>query len=260
LGALGATAAFDSFVIEPRWLEVTTHEVPVSGLPRELDGFTIAQVTDAHLGELGVIEAAIGATLRARDVQLLALTGDIIDSAARLNILKDFCSSLRKRGMDVVATLGNWEHWGEVPPDALRRAYMDLSVRLLVNEEILVERGVNVVATDDSTAGTPDLHRAPPRSAALVRVLLTHSPRFFDTLPTHLAPFHLSLAGHTHGGQVRLTEHFAPVRPQGSSDYVSGWYDTRAGRSYVSRGTGTSIVPARFSCRPELPLFTLRQG
>jgi len=70
----------------------------------------------------------------------------------------------------------------------------------------------------------------------------------------------LALAGHTHGGQIRMTEYFAPVRPRGSGRFVSGWYELATGPAYVSRGTGTSIVPARFSCRPELPVFRLRQG
>jgi predicted MPP superfamily phosphohydrolase len=51
-----------------------------------------------------------------------------------------------------------------------------------------------------------------------------------------------------------------PFRPPGSGRFVSGWYDVPIGRAYVSRGTGLSVVPARFGCRPELPVFTLRQG
>jgi predicted MPP superfamily phosphohydrolase len=51
-----------------------------------------------------------------------------------------------------------------------------------------------------------------------------------------------------------------PFLPTGSGRFVAGWYDFRGGRAYVSRGTGTSIAPARFTCRPELPIYTLRQG
>ena len=70
----------------------------------------------------------------------------------------------------------------------------------------------------------------------------------------------LNLAGHTHGGQVRFGAGLVPFVPPGSGRFVSGWYDTPAGRAYVSRGTGTSILPVRFTCRPELPVFRLRQG
>lgn len=259
----GAMAAFattvHAFAIEPRWLECTAHNVPVAGLPRGLDGFSIAHVTDAHLQSLGAVEAAITRKIQSTDVQLVVLTGDIIDSARHLPVLRDFCASLRKQGVAVVATLGNWEHWGDVPLPELRQTYSDLGVELLVNEAITLGDGVRAFATDDSTGGTPDLRKTLESSNTDVSVLLTHSPQFFDALPGG-SRFALALAGHTHGGQIRATEHFAPVRPRGSGRFVSGWYELAAGPAYVSRGTGTSIVPARFSCRPELPVFRLRQG
>jgi predicted MPP superfamily phosphohydrolase len=69
----------------------------------------------------------------------------------------------------------------------------------------------------------------------------------------------LCLAGHTHGGQIRAGS-LAPFVPPGSGRFVAGWYETEMGPLYVSRGTGTSIVPARFCCRPELPVFELVRG
>lgn len=90
--------------------------------------------------------------------------------------------------------------------------------------------------------------------------LLTHSPGFLDSIPRQPAPFALTVAGHTHGGQIRLGPGLVPFVPPGSGRFVAGWYDLPIGRVYVSRGTGTSIVPARFTCRPELPIYRLRQG
>jgi predicted MPP superfamily phosphohydrolase len=115
--ALLAGSAFDALVIEPHWLDITTHDVPVPGLPRGLDGFTIAQVTDAHLQRIGPVEEAIARELRAHDVQLLVLTGDIVDSRDNLSVLRDFSNAVRRSGMAAVATLGNWEHWGGISDD-----------------------------------------------------------------------------------------------------------------------------------------------
>lgn len=258
-GAGAALVALDALVVEPRWLDVSEHEVPVPGLPRGLDGFRIAHVTDAHLTELGVVEQTILQELRGREVQLVALTGDMIDRVARLPLLTEFCAELRAPGRTVVATLGNWEHWGRVPLTDLHEAYAAANVQLLRNAATRVDGALGLVATDDSTAGLVDLPSAlRGRSSAPATLLLTHSPELLDRVPAE-AHFDLALAGHTHGGQVRLGP-LVPLRPPGSGRFTAGWYDVPSGRAYVSRGTGTSVVPARFTCRPELPVFTLRSG
>jgi predicted MPP superfamily phosphohydrolase len=159
----------------------------------------------------------------------------------------------------VVATLGNWEHWGEIPVRELARTYADAGARLLVNEAHDWDGSLHVVATDDSTAGNPKFvrHATRPAHASL---FLTHSPHQLDLVPDGFGRFDLALAGHTHGGQIRLGPHFTPALPPGGGRFVAGFYNAGTGRTYVSRGTGTSLIPARFTCRPELPIFSLRQG
>jgi predicted MPP superfamily phosphohydrolase len=258
-GALAVGGAFHAVAIEPNWLEATEHEVAVPGLPRGLDGFTVAQVTDAHLQRIGRVEEGIARALQVYDVQLLVLTGDIIDSSKYLGALREFCAGVRRQGMAAIATLGNWEHWTKVPVPELRAAYADTNVKLLVNEVTSLADGVQVFATDDSTAGDPELQGVGSLRGD-ARLLLTHSPEFLDRTPTREAGFALALAGHTHGGQLRLGPSAVPFVPRGSGRFVAGWYDLPGCAAYVSRGTGTSIVPARFTCRPELPIFRLRQG
>ncbi len=71
----------------------------------------------------------------------------------------------------------------------------------------------------------------------------------------------LAFAGHTHGGQVRLPLIGALWTPPGSGRYVAGWYsmsEAPRARMYVSRGVGTSVLPVRFLCRPEVALITLQ--
>jgi len=252
-------AALHAVAVEPNWLEVTTHEVNVAGLPSSLDGFGIAQITDAHLDGLGPVEEAIVSAIREHDVQLVALTGDLVDSTAQLSVLADFLSGLATMRASVVAALGNWEHWGNIPGDELRKTYQDARASLLVNESLSLGQGLQVFATDDSTGGSAEFAMESARPGQ-PRILLTHSPELLDRYPADAGRMALSLAGHTHGGQVRLGTGVVPFVPQGSGRFLAGWYETPAGRSYVSRGTGTSIAPARFTCRPELPIFRLRQG
>lgn len=258
-GAVAIGVALDSLLIEPRWLDVSHHDVAISGLPKNLDGFTIAQITDAHLTQIGAVEESIYRATREAEIQLVVLSGDMIDAPTWLESLKGFCSGLRKAGTTIVAALGNWEHWGKVPVAELAEVYGDLDIKLLVNEGVVASGGLRVFATDDATGGVPRVQRLyDDRSSATVMV--THSPAFLDSGSLLPNSFTLALSGHTHGGQMRLGPRAVPFLPQGCGRFLAGWYDTRGGRAYVSRGTGTSILPARFTCRPELPIFRLRQG
>lgn len=258
-GAVTALGLLDAFGVEPYWLDVNAYDLPVPHLPRSLDGYTIAHVTDAHLSRLGRVEEGIVRAVDESDAQLVVLTGDIIDNVERLRLVSELCGALRKPGRRVLATLGNWEHWGEIPLAELARTYADAGARLLVNEAHDFDGSLHVVATDDSTAGNPKFvrHGARPAHASL---FLTHSPWLLDRVPDGFGRFDLALAGHTHGGQVRLGPYVTPALPPGGGRFVAGFYNVRTGRAYVSRGTGTSLIPARFTCRPELPIFTLRQG
>jgi predicted MPP superfamily phosphohydrolase len=261
LGGLtvAAGAALDAVAVEPNWLEVSEHDVPVGGLPASLDGFGVAQITDAHLTGIGTVERAVVSAVRAHDVQLVVLTGDIVDSVRRLGVLSALLSELQPSRAALIGSLGNWEHWGAIPPEDLSRTYRDVGARLLVNESFALSQGVEIFATDDSTGGQARFAMAPHRFG-WARLLVTHSPELLDRFPEPAGKMALSLAGHTHGGQVRLGPGLVPFVPRGSGRFVAGWYDTPAGRAYVSRGTGTSILPVRFTCRPELPIFRLRRG
>jgi len=261
LGALAVagSAGVNAVAIEPNWLDVTLHEVSVPGLPSALDGYALAQVTDAHLQGFGAVEEAIVAALREHAVRLVVLTGDLVDSTDRLRVLATFLHEIRTENREIVASLGNWEHWGRIHAEDLTKTYRDAGATLLVNESASLRDGVRVFATDDSTGGRPEFRMEPPRRGE-PSVLLTHSPELLDRYPADAGQRALSLSGHTHGGQVRLGTGLVPFRPRGSGRFVAGWYRTAAGRAYVSRGTGTSILPVRFTCRPELPIFRLRQG
>jgi hypothetical protein len=88
----------------------------------------------------------------------------------------------------------------------------------------------------------------------VVRLALFHSPDLFDAVAPKVD---LALAGHTHGGQVSLPLLGPPWLPPGSGAYVDGWYQRGAARMHVSRGVGTSILPVRFLCRPEVAVVEL---
>lgn len=258
LAGVVAVPVLDAVALEPRWLDVTEHDVPVAGLPSELRGYTIAQLTDVHLAAPEAVHRAVVRAVAARRPDLVVLTGDVIDAADALPALGAWCAELAAPGRVLLATLGNWEHWGRVPLDALAATYARAGARLLGNEHVALPRGLLVCATDDGCTESADpvvaFRDLPARAGA--RLLLTHAPALLDQLGRDAPRFDLALAGHTHGGQVRPVGG-AVWLPPGSGRFTAGRYTTAVGPAYVSRGIGTSIAPARWLCRPEMPVFRL---
>lgn len=256
-GCCAGVAALDTFLIEPSWLDVVEREIHVPRLPGSLEGFRIAHLSDLHLRQLGRIHDVVLAAIEKFNPQLVVLSGDSVETTSALGVLEDFCRSISTNGREVIATAGNWEHWGNIETSDLARTYARSGARLLGNESIMLKGGISTIATDDYCSGHDDL-KAALRNAPTgpARLFLTHAPGIFDKLPPDAPSFDLGLAGHTHGGQVRAFG--APLWvPPGSGRFTSGMYETTKGRIYVSRGIGTSVVSARFTCRPELPFFRL---
>jgi predicted MPP superfamily phosphohydrolase len=131
-------------------------------------------------------------------------------------------------------------------------------VQLLHNR--WVDVGPLIVAgTDDHLAGAADPVAAlAGRPAGKPTLTLTHSPAFFDQLrgPDLL----LTLAGHSHAGQVRAPVLGALWAPMGTGRYVAGWYRRGDHHLHVGRGLGWSIAPVRWGCPPELSWIRLGPG
>jgi uncharacterized protein len=267
--AAGVGALGEGFGREPGAVEITRIELAVPGLSPALAGLRVAQLTDVHLGRLHRGAERAMELIAGDRPEIVVLTGDICEDPARLGEVEALAREARG-SLATFAIAGNWEHWRGVSRAALERAYERAGARLLWNEGATVEapargaaagagRGrLALLGLDDPLAGEPDL-RSAGRSAPAdgPSIWLVHAPGWVDTARWELPPPSLVLSGHTHGGQGRLPG-LTPFVPPGSGRFVSGLYrDTRA-PLYVSRGIGTSIVPARFLCTPELPIFTLR--
>jgi uncharacterized protein len=148
---------------------------------------------------------------------------------------------------------GNWENWSPVRDES---AYFgSAGVRLLVNSNGNARPDLAVIGFDDPWTGSPSLALAEKGLAHnAYRIALFHAPGFFDKVAGR---YPLCLAGHTHGGQVRLPGLGPLWLPGGCGPYIQGWYEKRKSRLYVTRGVGTSVLPVRFLCRPEIPIITL---
>ena len=254
---LGLAAIFDASLIEPYRIEVTRshyHAGSCSGAGALSTPLKIAQLSDLHTYGVGRRERRLLALLEAEQPDLIVVTGDTLANTGTYEMCRELLSRLHAP-LGVWVVRGNWENWRPVKGE--RAFYASAQVHFLLNEARPVREGVWVVGLDDPSSGSPDLEAAlksVPAGAFTIAVF--HSPAYFDQM-AGCCP--LVLAGHTHGGQVRIPLVPTFWLPRGSGRFLEGWYERAGGHMYVTRGIGTSILPIRFLCRPELAIITVER-
>jgi predicted MPP superfamily phosphohydrolase len=262
------------FLNARRTAGVVRVEVPIRNLPAALSGFTIAQLSDIHVGptiKRGYIQRIVDA-VNALGADMVAITGDLVDGTVAE--LRDHIAPLRdlrtKHGTFVVT--GNHEYYAGANAwiDELRR----LGLCVLLNEHVVLQtRNVKGAQTDEEilesalvVAGVTDYtavhfdatHASDPQRAVYgapplvhTRVLLAHQPRSAPAAAE--AGYHLQLSGHTHGGQFFPWNLFVPLQ----QPFTAGLHKLREMWVYTSRGTGYWGPPKRFGAPSEITLLTL---
>ncbi|WP_024303503.1 metallophosphoesterase [Pseudogulbenkiania sp. MAI-1] len=259
---LAALATLIGFVNARRRARVVEVEVPLAGLPAALDGFTIAQISDIHVGptiKRGYLNAIVDA-VNGLEADVIAVTGDLVDgSVEQLAAHTAPLGRLTARHGAYFVT-GNHEYYSGAAAwvEELRR----LGLRVLENEHVVLQHGgVDLVVagvTDYSAHHFDPAQRSDPRvalegapAAATPRILLAHQPRSAPAAAE--AGFDLQLSGHTHGGQFWPWNLF--VRLQ--QPYTAGLHRLDALWVYTSRGTGYWGPPKRFGAPSEITLVRL---
>jgi hypothetical protein len=245
--------------------------LPAPDADAALDGLTVVQLSDFHAGfspslNLRATRKAVDLALAARP-DLVLITGDFAGGPAGLDELRRQLLRLRPP-LGVFGVLGNHDH-GDSKAPFVRPVDPELitacGVRLLINEVVSVEVGgatVQLAGVDDADGGHDDLPtvlaRLDRRPGAL-RLLLTHHACVVNA--TAPGDFHMTFAGDTHGGQICLP---LPGRRILLSDlhaeFAEGAYDVGGRPLYVTRGVGTSMLPFRAFCRPEVVVFHVEAG
>ena len=252
-------------------LELNTYTVTSSRLPQSFDGYRIAHVSDLHNAEMGEDNEKLLAMLREADPDMIAITGDLIDSRnTDVEIALQFAQEAMKIAPCYYVSGNHEARVNEY--EELKTGLISAGVIILedVQTEISIEgETITVIGINDPSFQTDYLFgdSETVMSSKLTElhtdrdgftILLSHRPELFDTYADH--DVDLVLSGHAHGGQFRLPFIGGLVAPnQGLfPEYDAGIYTDGNTNMLVSRGIGNSILPFRINNRPDVILIELQ--
>ena len=268
--AIGAatpiTLGFYTWQIEPFWPEFHELPMPIAGLPKAFEGARIIHLTDLHIASPSThsyISGIIRQVNRLRP-DAVFLTGDLITSGR--GWIKQACDVVTGIEAPTFVSFGNHDY-GRATVDGQNEvdvaSYLESRLTaagmiVLRNRAALWSRGgesLRMVGMEDLWSGrfSPATAFA-DASPSIPTIALSHNPDTATAVDGY-APDWI-LAGHTHGGQIRIPFYGALLLPIQQRQWQKGMFQLPHCRLYVSRGVGF-LARARFLCRPEVPIFTL---
>lgn len=259
-----AGVGYYAWRIEPHWLEVVEHTLPVAGLPSTWHGRRIVQLSDLHVGtrvDPDYLRAVIRGVAEL-EPDLTIITGDFTTAPARprFDDVARLLAELQPGRLGALAVLGNHDYGYQYrdykAADRITALCRDEGVTMLRNEVREID-GLQLVGIDDLWG----INFEPRRALAQIdrdrpSVILCHNPDVAD-LAIWDGYRGWMLSGHTHGGQCKPPFLPPPLLPVKNRRYVAGPYDLGPGRwLYINRGVG-HLLQARFNVRPEVTVHTL---
>lgn len=247
-------------------------DIRLRRLPAEFDGFTIAQLSDIHFDEY-LHESyfrPIVERVNALRPDMIALTGDFVTTPLRARNRPKAAQqqappcarvmSALHAPNGVFAVLGNHDHY--CSPAIVSGAFRSNNIPVLVNEARSLQRGsqrIWICGVDSFYGRTyrPKIALA-AAPADECRLVLLHEPDCADDVAPLGADF--MMAGHSHGGQIRVPLLGAPVLPSKARKYPIGLRTVNGMQLYTNRGVGVIHLPMRFDCPPEITLYTLKRA
>lgn len=251
---------------EPNQLTVKTTAIAIPKWPAGFANLKVIALSDLHVGSPHITLDKVREIVRRSNEQqpdLIVLLGDYViqgivggrftDPEVFVEILKDL-----KAPLGVYAVLGNHDWW--YGDEAVTRAFERAGIRMLTNEAVRIERNGSTLwlaGLGDYFSHKDDLEKTMRDITSADPILaITHTPDIFLKLSPQ---FVLTLAGHTHGGQVNLPLLGRRIVPSDFGEkYAIGFVEEGEKRLFVTPGIGTSIFPVRFRVPPEISVLTIR--
>jgi predicted MPP superfamily phosphohydrolase len=262
---LGTLALVDMYWIEPNWIKIEQVVIHDTALAEVLEGVTVVQISDIHLqGGIGYRERELIEKVNALKPDLLFITGDFFsdeqkselpaETAALAELIRHFRTTT-----GIFGVAGNYD--GPLRFPAVREAFSAAGLDLLRNESRTValpnKKCLYLLGVDGSSSKDIDPNVFDNVAAKTPTVLIAHYPNIFGKAAS--AGVNLVLAGHTHGGQIGIPFLVRRSHSANKSRFLSGIYTVGTTKMYVNRGIGTTRVPVRFFCRPEITVFRVEK-
>jgi len=252
-------------------VEVVRQRIRLARLPKVFEGFRIAQLSDVHIGPFTTADYIRHCVTITNGLKpdLVVLTGDYIswDPQAEGEAVRAMAGLRAPHG--VFGCLGNHEQEGEIE-ESITRLFAAQGIRILRQARAAIRLSsetLNLIGIDEPRGEDEEWERDVYRRLQQVKglvmpgtvnILLLHYPAVFDYVTELGIAIDLTLAGHTHGGQLSLDFVQRGLNlGRMVTHYVSGWYEKGGRQLYVNRGIGTTGFPIRLGARPEISVFEL---
>ncbi|MGH6896532.1 MAG: metallophosphoesterase [Geminicoccaceae bacterium] len=263
-----AALAIQAFWIGPRSLVVTRVDIASTAWPPSAPPLKIVLIADPQPAGPHETPSRLRRVVQVANRErpdLILLLGDYVSTRLlKTSFVPPEATTEVFGGLEaplgIYAVLGNHDWWFDAP--RVRRAFEAVGIEVLDNAARRLEHGVHALwlaGVGDITVGKDDLAgtlAAIPDDAPII--VMTHSPDLFPEVPGRVA---LTVAGHTHGGQVALPYLGRPIVPSRFGERYAYGHVVEDGRHlFVTSGIGHAILPVRFGVPPEIAVITLRAG
>lgn len=232
-----------SVCIEPYILTVKH----ISVKDEKLQGLKVAFASDFHIKPYEKFRLQrIVKLINKQNADIVLLGGDFVnghDGSFTMPI-EHISKELSKINPRPYAVIGNHDGWQG--KEQIISSLEKNNIKVLMNENICFEKFC-IAGVDDMQTGKPDITKA-LNGADMPVILLSHTP---DIMPEVPYDVNLTLAGHLHGGQIRLNGAITVPSAYGKK-YANGFLNDKGKKVYTTKGLGTSILPLRFNCFPEI--------
>lgn len=265
-GLFSTGSYFYAREIEPKLISLSHFNIVSPKVPSSFQNFKILQFSDIHAGfhyDLSQVERLVH-RINEEKPDLIVFTGDLIDQPMTFSGGHKLSSLLKtlQAPYGKFWVFGNHDHGG-YGTETVMEIMEGANFTLLKNESYFVEKNdekILLLGIDDALLGKPKLKQAIPKNykGQYLSILLAHEPDYADF--SKKFPIDIQLSGHSHGGQVRLPFIGHLYTPIYAKKYVQGKYILRDGSFflYVNRGLGTTRLPFRIFCKPEISIYKLQ--
>lgn len=253
--------ALYSFIFEPNNIQVEEISISIENLPESFDRVKIVHLTDFHSLGFNSREKKVISIVNSIEPDFIFITGDFIDTKTKdlvscAEFWRNLSSEYKGR---IFAVLGNHDI------DSLEALLEQNNINVFNNESAKIfmdSEYVHLVGVNDPDTRRHNLDKAMAGArgdANVPKILLAHSPDILKDLRVGEYP-DLILAGHTHGGQVKIPfirPFWVPTDFRGK--FASGLFEINSAFMYVNRGVGMTSLPVRFNCAPEIAVIELKK-